>query len=236
MGHSGAGALQEVHGAALLSQRSRCALRVRRDVPGQLRQPGVLGGGVQAELARTRGPQVSAPKTISNTFFQVRTFGRRVPEEELWPRLLNTADSESVGFVAAKEADTTVAKNATKTFLKNCILLYLLRFLVGNKSDLRDPRSSSCQVNQERALSFARAHNMMFFETSAKNPPRKRFGDGQSEGEAPFQQVAVEDIVMSVGAKLKRQKRPSAVTLPAYSGSFKVTSSGIAEKEPWMCC
>lgn len=91
-------------------------------------------------------------------------------------------------------------------------------------------------MNQERALSFARAHNMMFFETSAKIPPRKMFSDGQSDGEAPFQQDAVEDIVTSVGAKLKRQKRPSAVTPPAYSGSFKVASKRIPEKEVWTCC
>lgn len=77
---------------------------------------------------------------------------------------------------------------------------------------------------------------MMFFETSAKSPPRKLFSDGHSDGEAPFQQVTVEDIAMCVGAKLKRQKRPSAVNSPAYSGSFKVASERISEKEPWMCC
>lgn len=114
--------------------------------------------------------------------------------------------------------------------------MFPLRFLVGNKSDLRDPRSAGSQVNQERALSFATAHNMMFFETSAKSPPRTTFSDGQSEGKAPFQQVSVEDIIVSVGAKLKRQKRPSAVNPLAYSGSFKVTSNMIREKEPWMCC
>lgn len=109
---------------------------------------------------------------------------------------------------------------------------------MGTKSDLRDPCGAGCQVNQERALSFARAHNMMFFETSAKIPPRKTFSDGQSDGEAPFQQDAVEDIVTSVGAKLKRQKRPCtpAVTPPAYSGSFKVASKRIPEKEVWTCC
>lgn len=107
---------------------------------------------------------------------------------------------------------------------------------MGNKSDLREPCGASCQVNQERALSFARAHNMMFFETSAKNPPRKTLSDGQSDSTVPFQQVAVEDIVMSVGAKLKRQRSPSAVNPPVYSGSFKVTSKGIPQKEAWMCC
>lgn len=107
---------------------------------------------------------------------------------------------------------------------------------MGTKSDLRDACSAGCQVNQERALSFARAHNMMFFETSAKNPPRKRFKDGRSEGEAPFQQDAVEDIVMSVGAKLKRQKRPSEASPPANGGSFTVAGRRIADKEPWTCC
>lgn len=107
---------------------------------------------------------------------------------------------------------------------------------MGNKSDLRDPCSAGSQVNQERALSFARAHNMMFFETSAKSPPKTTFSNGQSEGKALFQQVSVEDIVMSVGAKLKRQKRPSAVNPLAYSGSFKVMSNMIPEKEPWICC
>lgn len=105
---------------------------------------------------------------------------------------------------------------------------------MGNKSDLRHPGGAGCQVNQERALSFARAHNMMFFQTSAKSPPRR--ASGPDDGEAPFQQDAVEDIVLSVGAKLKRQRRPPAVNPPAYSGSFKVTTKGIPEKEPWTCC
>lgn len=104
---------------------------------------------------------------------------------------------------------------------------------MGNKSDLRDSRGAGCQVNQEQALSFARTHNMMFFETSAKNPPRTMFRDAQSGGEAALQHAAVEDIVVSVGAKLKRQ---SLAMPPAYGGSFKVESRGIAEKEPWPCC
>lgn len=107
---------------------------------------------------------------------------------------------------------------------------------MGNKSDLRGPLGLGCQVHQERALSFARAHNMMFFETSAKSPPRKMLSDSQSLEEAPFQQDAVEDIVVSIGARLKRQKRPSAGTPPAYSGSFKVTSRRTPEKEAYMCC
>lgn len=107
---------------------------------------------------------------------------------------------------------------------------------MGNKSDLRGALSVGCQVHQERALSFARAHNMVFFETSAKSPPSKRGSDGRSREEAPFQQDLVEDIVVSMGAKLKRQKRPSAGDPPAYSSSFKVTSTRIPEKEPYVCC
>lgn len=115
------------------------------------------------------------------------------------------------------------------------VLLYLLRFLVGTKSDLRDPHGGACGVNQERALSFARAHNMTFFETSAKSPPGKKFRDGQSE-ELRFQQDAVEDIVVSVGAKLKRQQRPSGADPPGYGDSFKVTRETAPEKEAWTCC
>lgn len=59
VGHSRPGALQEVDGAALLPQRPRCALRVRRHLPDQLQQPDLLGGGVQEELARTGHPQVA---------------------------------------------------------------------------------------------------------------------------------------------------------------------------------
>ncbi|XP_029707005.1 ras-related protein Rab-33B-like isoform X2 [Takifugu rubripes] len=110
------------------------------------------------------------------------------------------------------------------------------RFLVGNKSDLRAALSLGCQVHQERALSFARAHNMMFFETSAKSPPSKMSRDGRGGEAAPFQQDSVEDVVTSMGARLKRQKRPSAGDPPAYSGSFKVTSTRIPEKEPYVCC
>lgn len=121
------------------------------------------------------------------------------------------------------------------TLIGNKDSLYPLRFLVGNKSDLRDSRNAGYQVNQERALSFAKTHNMLFFETSAKSPPSKKSGD-QSHEEVPFQEDAVEDIVVCIGAKLKRQKRPSAVNSPVYSGSFKVTSRRIPEKEPYMCC
>lgn len=79
-------------------------------------------------------------------------------------------------------------------------------------------------------MSFARAHGMMFFETSAKSPPNRR---------AEFQQDKVEDVVVAVGAKLKRQKKAAAAAVanaPAYGGSFKVPAKKGAEKEPWACC
>ncbi|XP_049428875.1 ras-related protein Rab-33B-like isoform X2 [Epinephelus fuscoguttatus] len=66
------------------------------------------------------------------------------------------------------------------------------RFLVGNKSDLRD---SSKTDSQDK----------------------------------------VDDIVVAVGAKLKRQKKPLAANPSAY-GSFKVMSKKRAEKELWTCC
>lgn len=107
---------------------------------------------------------------------------------------------------------------------------------MGNKSDLRDPRSTDGQVSQELAVSFAKAHGMMFFETSAKSPPNKCLSGGRGDGEVPYQQDKVEDIVVAVGAKLKRQKKPSAANFPAYSGSFKVRNKKRAEKELWTCC
>uniref|UniRef100_A0A8C2WIS8 Uncharacterized protein n=1 Tax=Cyclopterus lumpus TaxID=8103 RepID=A0A8C2WIS8_CYCLU len=76
------------------------------------------------------------------------------------------------------------------------------RFLVGNKGDLRDPSRTDGQVSQEQAMSFAKAHGMMCFETSAKNPPNKCGND------------KVEDIVVALGVKLKRQKKPAAITTP----------------------
>ncbi|XP_070780536.1 ras-related protein Rab-33B-like [Enoplosus armatus] len=109
------------------------------------------------------------------------------------------------------------------------------RFLVGNKSDLRDPRRTDGQVGQERAMSFATAHRMMFFETSAKSPPNKcTTGRRMGDGEVPYQQDKVEDIVVAVGAKLKRQKK--AANHLAYSGSFKVLNKKRPEKELWTCC
>ncbi|XP_041641398.1 ras-related protein Rab-33B-like [Cheilinus undulatus] len=107
------------------------------------------------------------------------------------------------------------------------------RFLVGNKSDLRDPRRTEGQVSQELALSFARAHGMLFFETSAKNPPNKCVRHG--EREVSYQQDKLEDIVVALGAKLKRQKKFSGVNAPPHAGTFNVSRKRV-EKEQWPCC
>ncbi|XP_034544512.1 ras-related protein Rab-33B-like [Notolabrus celidotus] len=108
------------------------------------------------------------------------------------------------------------------------------RFLVGNKSDLRDPRRTEGQVSQDLAMGFAKANRMLFFETSAKNPPNKCVTVGQGDGDVPYQQDKLEDIVVALGGKLKRQKKVSAHT-SAYTGSFNV-SRKRAEKEQWACC
>uniref|UniRef100_A0A3Q2DL89 RAB33B, member RAS onco family n=1 Tax=Cyprinodon variegatus TaxID=28743 RepID=A0A3Q2DL89_CYPVA len=94
------------------------------------------------------------------------------------------------------------------------------RFLIGNKSDLRNASSTSCQVSQELAMNFAKTHAMVFFETSAKNPLKKH---------------GVEDIVTAVGTTLKRHKTPLTANSPAYSGSFKVHKKK-QQKELWTCC
>lgn len=84
-------------------------------------------------------------------------------------------------------------------------------------------------------MSFAKAHSMMFFETSAKNPPNKHVNGRRGNGEALYQQDNVEDIVIAFGAKLKRQKKTLAANAPSYSGSFKVLNKKRPEKE-WTCC
>lgn len=112
----------------------------------------------------------------------------------------------------------------------------LLRFLVGNKNDLRDRSRASAMVSQSRAISFAKAHSMLFFETSAKKPPNKQVNRQQGDGQAPYQQDKVEDIVIAVGAKLKRQKKLLTANPLTYSGSFKVLNKKTAEKEVWTCC
>ncbi|XP_061764421.1 ras-related protein Rab-33B-like [Nerophis ophidion] len=103
------------------------------------------------------------------------------------------------------------------------------RFLVGNKSDLRDVVEADGQVNQEEAVCFAKANNMMFFETSAKMTATRQ----RDAGELPRQHDAVEDIVNAIGARLKRA---SAAPMPRYSGSFKVFNKTTEEKQVWTCC
>ncbi|KAA8594468.1 hypothetical protein FQN60_011603 [Etheostoma spectabile] len=105
-------------------------------------------------------------------------------------------------------------------------------FLVGNKSDLRDPRRADGQVSQELAASFAKAHGMMSFETSAKNPPNKCGNGRLVDAEVSYQQDKVEDIVAALGAKLKR----TSVTSSPDCGSFKILNKKRAEKELWTCC
>ncbi|KAG8015065.1 Ras-related protein Rab-33B [Nibea albiflora] len=119
---------------------------------------------------------------------------------------------------------------------QNSIGREIPRFLIGNKSDLRNACRTDGQVNQEWAMSFAKAHGMMFFETSAKNPPNAQASARLSDGEVPHQQNEVEDIVVAVGAKLKRQKKPSVTSSPTYSGSFKLPNKKRPEKEVWTCC
>ncbi|XP_017287939.2 ras-related protein Rab-33B [Kryptolebias marmoratus] len=109
------------------------------------------------------------------------------------------------------------------------------RFLIGNKSDLRDPGRAERQVSQERATSFAKAHGMVFFETSAKNPPRRQVSRQRGDREVVYQQDEVEDVVTAVGTTLKKHKNPLTSGSPAYSGSFKVYKKR-PEKELWTCC
>nr|XP_057945721.1 ras-related protein Rab-33B-like [Doryrhamphus excisus] len=110
------------------------------------------------------------------------------------------------------------------------------RFLVGNKSDLRDVTETDVQVSQEQALRFARVHHMMFFETSAKKTVDKHPNGPQGLGEFPHWHDTVEHIVNTVGARLKRQKKGGAANMATYSGSFKLLNKKNKEKEVWTCC
>ncbi|XP_041838921.1 ras-related protein Rab-33B-like [Melanotaenia boesemani] len=109
------------------------------------------------------------------------------------------------------------------------------RFLIGNKSDLRNPSRTERQVSQEQAMSFAKSHGMIFYETSAKNPQKKRMNRGGGDKEVVYQQDEVEDIVTAVGITLKRHKL-SAVNSLTYSGSFRIVNKKRPEKEIWSCC
>ncbi|XP_061685087.1 ras-related protein Rab-33B-like [Syngnathoides biaculeatus] len=106
---------------------------------------------------------------------------------------------------------------------RNSLGQQVLSFLVGNKSDLRDVVRADVLVSQELAIRFAKAHNMTFFETSAKSTSGR-------------QRDAVEDVVNAVGARLRRHKGPGAAYNPSYSGSFKVFNKKKQEKEMWSCC
>ncbi|KAM9313990.1 ras-related protein Rab-33B-like [Pholidichthys leucotaenia] len=109
------------------------------------------------------------------------------------------------------------------------------RFLIGNKSDLRDSIRTD-QVSQEWAKSFAKTHSMMFFETSAKNPPKRCASRHRGSGKVLFQQDNVEDIVADIGLVLKRQKKASVANSLGYSGSFKLVNKKKVEKETLNCC
>ncbi|XP_038841968.1 ras-related protein Rab-33B-like [Salvelinus namaycush] len=127
----------------------------------------------------------------------------------------------------------------------------ITRFLVGNKSDLRD--TCSCdpssinvegQVTRDQAQKFAAAHGMILFETSAKSPP----GEGEPGG---GHQDRVEDVFMALASRLKRQTRPPPPLLNntgvsgsycgSYCGSYTGTASFRlpAKKNPhkdfWTC-
>lgn len=76
---------------------------------------------------------------------------------------------------------------------------------------------------------------MMFFETSAKNSPNAYSNVGP-DGKVLYQQHQVEDIVVAVAAKLKRQRKTSIVNSPSQNGSFKIVNRKTPEKEAWTCC
>ncbi|XP_042173278.1 ras-related protein Rab-33B isoform X1 [Oncorhynchus tshawytscha] len=128
----------------------------------------------------------------------------------------------------------------------------ITRFLVGNKSDLRDtcscdPRSIKVegQVTRDQAQKFAVAHGMILFETSAKSLPGGGGGGGGEPGGG--HQDSVEDVFMALASRLKRQTRPPPPVLNntgvsgSYCGSYTGTSSFRlpAKKNPqkdfWTC-
>ncbi|KAM4604283.1 ras-related protein Rab-33B-like [Polymixia lowei] len=117
------------------------------------------------------------------------------------------------------------------------------RFLVGNKSDLRDPGvlRADGQVSWEQALKFAEAHGMTLFVTSAKGPPNGGMNgrgggrDGRRGGEGTYHHDQVETIVMAVAARLKRQRKTTTANTKGHSGSFKVPAKKRPEKDLWAC-
>uniref|UniRef100_A0AAQ4PBX2 RAB33B, member RAS oncogene family n=1 Tax=Gasterosteus aculeatus aculeatus TaxID=481459 RepID=A0AAQ4PBX2_GASAC len=97
------------------------------------------------------------------------------------------------------------------------------------------PSRTDGQVSQEQARSFAKAHGMVCFETSAKNPPDKCASARRGDAELLHRQDMVEDIVVALGAKLKKQKIPGAANDSMY-GSFKILNKKRTEKAVWTCC
>ncbi|XP_010886471.1 ras-related protein Rab-33B [Esox lucius] len=123
------------------------------------------------------------------------------------------------------------------------------RFLVGNKSDLRDvhrrdPRApqNEGQVSREQAREFATAHRMVLFETSAKSPA----GGGLGGAPGGVKQDSVEAMFMALASRLKRQARPPSLVLStgvsgsyggSYTGagSFRLPAKKNPEKDFWTC-
>lgn len=150
---------------------------------------------------------------------------------------MNSKSFEKMSSFSSKGQPVVTVNGKSWCFFPVSYLQFCLhfRFLVGNKSDLRDPRCSDSQVSQERAVSFSKARNMMFFETSAKNSSNASSSDG-SNGKVQYQQHHVEDIVVAVAAKLKRQRKSSIVNSPSQNGSFRIGNRKTPEKEAWTCC
>ncbi|XP_041696775.1 ras-related protein Rab-33B [Coregonus clupeaformis] len=130
------------------------------------------------------------------------------------------------------------------------------RFLVGNKSDLRDTRSRDPraikvegQVTREQAQKFAAAHGMILFETSAKSLPGGggRRGGGVGGEPGGGHQDSVEDVFMALASRLKRQTRPPPPVLNntgvsgsycgSYTGtaSFRLPDKKSPHKDFWTC-
>lgn len=76
------------------------------------------------------------------------------------------------------------------------------RVLVGNKCDLKD----LIQVPSSMALKFADAHNMLLFETSAKDPKESQ---------------NVDAIFMCLACRLKAQRSPPCRDLEGWSGQAR---------------
>ncbi|KAG8447683.1 hypothetical protein GDO86_014984 [Hymenochirus boettgeri] len=95
-----------------------------------------------------------------------------------------------------------------RTWLQECeghaVSTLVPRVLVGNKCDLE----GQLEVPSGLAFSFAKAHKMVLFETSAKDPSQSK---------------NVEKIFMSLACQLKAQK-----SLP-YRGSAKLQNSNQKE-------